>query len=157
MAVDASYNFLLRPQETLTTADGSTNPTVVFDNFDVTGRLNASSTPPATKVICKTITLSGGAYTLDLTTETGTNGVAIGGTGLRVQFIRVTNNGDNAMTFSEGASNGLAIACGTFIVPAGGTTMMFLNDASPDIASGDRTIDVAGTGTQTFKLTIVLG
>jgi hypothetical protein len=157
MAVDVSYTFLMSPQETLTGADGATSPVVTFDAFNTRGRLTASSTPPATKVICKTIALSGGAYTLDLTTETGTNGSAIAGTGLRVQLIRVTNLGANAMTFSEGASNGLALACGTFIVPAGGTVQMFLNDAAPDIASGDRTIDVAGTGSQQFQLTVILG
>lgn len=157
MSVDATYNFLLTPQETLTGADGATAPTIYFDAFNVSGRLNADSTPPATKVICKTIALTAGAYTLDLTTETGTNGAAIAGTGLRVQMIRVRNNGANAMTFSEGASNGLALACGTFIVPAGGIVQMYLNDAAPDIAAGDRAIDVAGTTTQEFELTIILG
>jgi hypothetical protein len=61
------------------------------------------------------------------------------------------------MTFSEGASNGIALVTGPIIVPAGGIYQAFLNDAAPDVASGDRTIDVAGTLAQTFEISLVAG
>jgi hypothetical protein len=156
MSVSVNYQFKSTTVETFT-AEGSTSPYIVHEAFDESGTLDATSTPPATKVLSKTIALTAGAYTIDLTTETGTAGVAIAGTGLRVQLIRIKNLGANAMTFSEGASNGLALACGDIVVPAGGITQIFLNDASPDIAAGDRTIDVAGTLVQTFELTVILG
>jgi hypothetical protein len=74
-----------------------------------------------------------------------------------VQFIRIKNLGAAAMTFAEGASNGLALACGSIVVPAGGIVQFFLNDAAPDIAAADRTIDVTGTGTDTAEVTIIAG
>jgi len=159
MAVDATIVFTATPQETLTGADGATSPQISFDAFNTQVRLSATSTPPITKVICKTISLTAGAYTIDLTTETGTNGVAIAATGLKVQFIRVKNLGANTMTFSEGASNGYALRGSSWTQPVytGGSWMEFFNDATPDVASGDRTIAVAGTTTQQFQLTILLG
>ena len=157
MAVDATYVFQITTSETLSTVDAASNPVITHDNFNATGRLYASSTPPAIKLLSKVIALSGGAYTINLTTETGTNGVAQDGTGLRVQMIRIKNLGANSMTFAEGASNGIALACLPFTVPAGGIYQLFLNDASPDIAAGDRTIDVSGTTTQTFQLTLLMG
>lgn len=157
MAVQSTYLFYVTTIETLTTVDAATTPSITHDAFNETAVLNASSTPPITKIISKTIALTAGAYTIDLTTETGTNGVAQDGTGLRVQLIRIKNLGANTMTFSNGASNGIALACGTITVPAGGITQIFLNDASPDIAAGDRAIDVAGTAAQTFELTILMG
>lgn len=157
MAVTCSYRFVMNTVETLTGVDAALSPSVILSEFDESGTLSSSSTPPATKVLAKTIALVAGAYTLDLTTETGTNGVAIAGTGLRVQMIRIKNLGANSMTFSTGASNGLALACGDIVVPAGGITQIFLNDAAPDIGAADCEIDVAGTLVQTFELTVLLG
>lgn len=157
MTVSLNYSFGLTGVETVSNVDGVTSASVVHDAFNESGTLNASSTPPVTMVYEKTVALTAGAYTINLASLPGVNGAAQDGTGLRVQMIRVKNLGANAMTFSEGASNGIALACGTFVVPAGGITQIFLNDASPDVASGDRTIDVAGTLVQTFELTIYLG
>lgn len=157
MAVSVNYAFLATVTETLEAGVAGVNsPQLKFEAYNESATLNALSTPPATKQAQFLLTLSGGAATINLAALTGANGT-VDGTGLRVQLIRVKNLGANAMTFSEGASNGIALACGTFIVPAGGIVQMLLNDASPDIASGDRTIDVAGTGTQTAEVTIIMG
>jgi len=159
MSVDASCQFIITTQETLTGVDAATNPDIIHDAFNESFRLYASSSAPATKLLSKTITLTAGAYTIDLTTETGTNGVAIAGTGLKVQMIRIKNLGANNMTFSEGASNGISLFGSSWShrVYPGGIWQEFLNEGCPDIASGDRTIDVAGTGTQQFELTILMG
>lgn len=157
MAVTVDYGFKLTATETLSSVDGVTTATLIHDAFNEVATLSGSSAPAVSLVYEKLIALTAGAYTINLASLTGSNGVAQDATGLRVQLIRVKNLGANAMTFSEGASNGIALACGTFIVPAGGIVQMFLNDASPDVASGDRTIDVAGTGTQTFELSIYAG
>lgn len=157
MAVSTDYRFTMTTTETGLSIEGSSSAFVIHDSFDESGTLNASSTPPATKVLSKTISLVAGAYTIDLTTETGINGAALAGTGLRVQMIRIKNLGSNTMTFTNGASNGIALACGTITVPAGGITQIFLNDAAPDIAAGDRAIDVAGTLVEQFELSLLLG
>lgn len=157
MAVDLSATFLASPQETFSNADGARSPTITFDAFNTRVRLNATTTPAITKNICKTIALAGGAYTIDLTTELMANGVAVAGTGLKVRFIRITNLGANTMTFSEGASNGYALPGLPKAIATGGVYMEYFADGAPAVASGDRTIDVAGTGTQEFELTIELG
>ena len=158
MSISTAYKFGLSTRETLTSGvpDVST-PVLNHNGYDESGVLNATSTPPATKCSFFLLTLSAGAATINLASLTGAAGITVDGTGLRVQCIRVKNLGANAMTFSEGASNGIALACGTFVVPAGGITQIFLNDASPDIASGDRTIDVAGTLVQTAEISIIMG
>ena len=88
----------------------------------------------------------------------GTNDT-IDGTGLKVQAFRVKNLGANTMTFTVGASNGYDLAGAGFSVALAQNQHFTLygNDATPDIASGDRTIDVAGTGSQTFECSIVMG
>jgi len=157
MAVTVTYDFKITTRETLTsTVPDVASAVVVASGYNESATLNATSTPPATKKASFLMTLSGGAYTIDVSTLTDASGVAIG-TGLRVQLLRIKNLGANTMTFAEGASNGLALSCGSIIVPTGGIAQYFLNDASPDIASGDRTIDVTGTAAQTAEVTIVFG
>lgn len=157
MAVSCNYFFGMTTRETLDTGvPAATTPIITHDAYNESATLNATSTPPATEVSMFLLTLTAGAATINLAALTGANGT-IDGTGLRVQMIRVKNLGSASMTFSDGASNGIALACGTFIVPAGGIVQMFLNDASPDIAAADRTIDVAGTGTDTAEISILLG
>jgi hypothetical protein len=160
MAVDATLNSILTTQETLASGvDGASSPTIVYDSFNDSRRLNATSTTPATKVVSRVIALSGGAYTIDLTTITGANGLAQDGTGLKVQVVRIKNLGAAGMTFTVGASNGYNLlgASMNFTLLANQRATFDLYDASPDIASGDRTIDVAGTAAQTFELDLLMG
>lgn len=157
MAIVLSYNFGGTVRETLANGVAAADNAVVsLSGYNEADTLNASTTPPVTKAALFLGTLTAGALTIDMSALTGANG-AVDLTGLRIQFLRIKNLGANSMTFSEGASNGLALATGTITVPAGGIYQAFLNDASPDIASGDRTIDVTGTGAQTFEITIVAG
>jgi hypothetical protein len=157
MAISTTYDFNITSRETLAGTPGASNPLVNHNNYNESAVLNSSSTPPATKAAYFLLTLTAGAATINLAALTGANDATVDGTGLRVQLIRIKNLGANSMAFSEGASNGIALACGTITVPAGGITQILLNDASPDIASGDRTIDVAGTLVQTAEITIIMG
>jgi aspartokinase len=160
MAVQLSYAGTAKIQETLASGvDGAGTPTILHSSFDDQGTLTASTTPPVTKCVVKVIALSAGAATIDLTTITGTNGLVQDSTGLKVQYFRVKNLGANTMTFTVGASNGYNLAGATFNVPLEQNQWFILygNDATPDVAAGDRTIDVAGTAAQTFELTLVTG
>jgi hypothetical protein len=161
MTVSARYTFGLNATETLSTGvPAAPNANVVHSGYDETAILDADSTPPLTQVSYFLLTLTAGAATINLAALAGANGT-IDGTGLRVQALRVKNLGANTMTFAEGASNGIALACLPFTVPAGSTntavSQFLLGDASPDIAAGDRTIDVSGTASQTAEVTIWLG
>lgn len=158
MTVSVSYGFKLTTSETLTsgTVDVS-SPVVKHTTYDESGILNASSTVPATKYSAFLLTLTAGAATINLAALTGAGGATIDGTGLRVQAIRIKNLGANNMTFAEGASNGIALVGLPIVVPPSGVIQHYFADVAPDIASGDRTIDIAGTGTQTAEVTLVLG
>ena len=157
MAVSCTYIFGMTTRETLDTGvPAVTTASITHNAYDETTTLNATSTPPATEVAMFLQTLTAGAATINLAALTGANGT-IDGTGLRVQMIRVKNLGAASMTFSEGASNGIALSCLPFTIPTGGVYQFLLNDASPDIAAADRTIDIAGTASQTAEVSILLG
>lgn len=160
MSVQASFNISMTVEETLSSGvDGAENPIITHDGFDVTGIYSSTTTPDVEYCVVKTIALTAGAYTIDLSSMTGTNGAAVVGTGKKIRLLRITNNGANAMTFAKGASNGHTGLGSAFsaTIPVGGTAAWILADGGVAIGSGDKTIDVSGTGTQTFSMTLVLG
>lgn len=123
-------------------------------------QFDESVTPsPATMTSQKVYTLSTGAATIDLRALYGAGGSVQDANGLKVQGIFLKNLGANVMTFTAGASNGYEIfgASGSVAIQPGAFLAMSFNDGSPDVAAGDKTIDVAGTGSQTFECAIILG
>lgn len=160
MSISARVTFGCKVTEEL--GDGSLNSagdSLIHDAFDENFTITGSSTVPATKIAASVLALSAGAKTINLAALVSTNGITLDTTGLKLQVWRIKNLGAAAMAFTEGAANGYA-ALGTaflFSVPAGGIAMFYLADLSPDVASGDRTIDVAGTASQTFENTMVFG
>jgi hypothetical protein len=158
MSVAATYTFGISIKETIEVGvpDAGT-PTINRTGYNETGKLTGSTTPPATKCASFLLTLTAGAATINLASLVGANGATVDGTGLRVQLLRIKNLGANNMTFSEGAANGIALVGLPMVVPPGGITQRLFNDAAPDIAAADRTIDVAGTGAQTAEVTVVMG
>lgn len=167
MAVSANYSFGMLTTETLEAGiDGvaTGGDKIKYSAFDESGTLNASSTPPATKCSFDNIALVAAAKTIDLTALTGANGATVDLTGLKVQLLRITNLGANSMTFSEGASNGYELLGNGWSITVPGTAgdrkstiQILLPDTAPDVAAGAKNIDVAGTGTQQFELSIVAG
>lgn len=162
MAVTVSYQLKATVTETLpnnidSAADASR--VITHSSFDLSGTLNASSTPPATSVAEQLVPLVAGAKTIDLRALTGTNGASVDGNGLRVQIFRVKNTGANAMTFAKGASNGYDGFGSAFslTVAPGAAVEIFGNDGGSDIGSTNKTIDVTGTSTQAFQLSVVMG
>ena len=142
--------------------DGVTNQDFVLQISGLSATLSPTSTVPATKVFKDQVSLSGNAATLDLTALVRDNLPNVDGTGLKVQLFVFHNKSTNAntMTIVDGATNGYDIfgsAAGSVTVPIGGTVMFFGNDKLDDIASADKTIDVSGTGSQTFEVHIVMG
>lgn len=162
MSVSVTYASTCTVVETLAqntdSAPASTRK-ITHSEFDSTATLNADSTPPATTVAAFVQALTTGAATIDLTALTGTNGGTINGTGLKVQVLKVKNLGANALTITPGASNGYDIlgASSSVTLASGQEIMLFGNDAVEDVASGAKTIDLSGTGSQTSEWMIVLG
>jgi len=161
MTVSVAVTLSVKTTETLTSnvpAASARGNAITHDGFDTTLALNASSTPPATVCAYFTKALSSGTATIDLTALTGTQGT-VDGTGLKVQSLIFKNAAANQVTISKGATNGYSIfgASGSVVVPAGSTLAMTFADTLADISSTVKTLDLAGTGSQSFSVGIVMG
>lgn len=140
----------------------SSDNTLTYSMSNTSFVLDGTTTPPATKQATYEVTLSSGTATIDLRALVGAAGSAVDGNGLKVQavkFINKTGNA-NAITISEGASNGYELFGNgwTITLPtAGSWVMAYLKDASPDVSGSAKTIDVAGTDAQVLQVQIVMG
>lgn len=161
MSVTTSWALTVNTNETLgTDVDAAGAPVITHNDFSTNGNLSAATTPPATLVAYETVALVAGAATIDLTALTGTNGIAVDGTNLKVQVFKIKNKtGNAAMTFVEGAATGyLLMGSGWKVILLAGQEQQFVgNDATPDITALLKHIDVSGTGTEEFELSVIMG
>lgn len=162
MSVAVTYAATCTVVETLANNTGSApaaTRVITHTDYNESATLTSGTTPPVTTVAEFLLTLSSGAATVDLRALTGTNGASTDGNGLKVQILRVKNLGANVLTIVPGASNGIDLlgASSSLTVYPGGHAQFYFNDASPDISSTDKTLDVTGTGAQTSEWTIVMG
>lgn len=134
---------------------------VTHTNFNSEASLSASSTPPVTTVAAFEQLLTAGAATINLAALTGTNGASVNMTGLKVQVLKIKAKATNAnpISVAVGASNGYDLAGSDFKVTLspGQEFLFYGNEATPDVAAGERTLDLAGTGTQGADVIIVAG
>lgn len=163
MAVSVQVGMKFRITETLT-QDGASSPKIIYDAYGISSETWEAGTAnhPVTKVSVDSVPLVAGAKTIDLSALVGTNGAAVDGTGLKVQGVWLENPSTNTgkMTFVEGASNGYRLmddASWRIVLKPGQKTMIDLYDTSPDVAAADKTIDVTGTGTESFRMQVILG
>lgn len=100
-----------------------------------------------------------GALSIDLRALRTVGGGSGDGNSLKVQGFYFKNLGANAMTIVGGASNGYLIfgTSGSVVIQPGGLICVFYNDASADVDGTHKTIDVSGTGSQTFECAVILG
>lgn len=164
MSVSLTFATNVTVQEVLSTnvpAAAATGKTIVHNGYNTTATLTSSSTPPVTQCAFFLKELAAGAGTIDLRALVGTNGAAIDGNGLKLQVLKIkaTATNANVITVTVGAANGYDVAGAGFSVAllAGQEFTFYGNDATPDIAAADKTIDLAGTGTQSVQVSIVLG
>ena len=160
MSVVTNYGLKVDTNETLATdVDASANPTISHTDFSSSESLSATSTVPVTVCSYETVALTAGAYTIDLTALNGTNGIAVDGTNLKVQLFKIKNLGDDPMTFTEGAATGYLLKGSGWktILAKEQEELFYGNDLTPDVTALLKHIDVAGTGTETFELSVVLG
>jgi hypothetical protein len=158
MAVTADFKFALTAEETLTGIAGASTSKIDYSQFEVSGRLNATSTPPATKVYYGTITATGSSTgTLDLTSLTGPLGSTITALGLKLQMIRLTSLAASAGDFElgPGASNGYPLP--TYAIKPGESVMQLFNDRLDDVASGDKTLDWNCDDACQIQVTFIFG
>lgn len=105
------------------------------------------------------LALSGGNLTVNLAAVVTNDGRTVDFTSSKIQFIKLRNKSTNAnaMVIANGASNGIDIfgATFSFTLQPGQAVMFDLNNLCPTVASGDRTFDVTGTGSQILELEAV--
>ena len=132
--------------------------------FNRSKTLSSGSTPAVTKIAFFEQALTAGAATIDLTALPH-NGGLVDGSGLKVQAWGVIQKAGNAaLTITAGASNGynlLGAADGKLVLSAHASVdseaMFFAPEGLPDVAGADKTIDLAGTGTESFYFWFALG
>jgi len=136
--------------------------TVTQAGFNAAQRtLKSDTSPPVTCGALFQQALAAGVATIDLTALDGFNDKVVNGTGLRVQLLRVRNPATNAnpISIAKGAANGydgLGAAFGVTLAPGAEVTIL-TNDAGSDIGSGNKTLDLTGTGSQALDVEIVMG
>lgn len=164
MSVEVSFGVQVTTVETLTAnvpAVQAAKARITHDQYNESLTLNSGSTPPATLCAFFLKALSSGSATIDLTALTGTNGASVDFSGLKVQVAKFKNPATNAnsITVTVGASNGylLAGAAWKAILAPGQSVTYQCNDASPDVGSSAKNIDVSGTGTQTLQVSLIAG
>jgi hypothetical protein len=163
--VGVTYLETLTAVHTVTgTFISSSDPTVTTALSGESLTLTASTTPPVTKVASGTATMTAGAVTLDLTALSGlTADETISFSGLKVQFafFRSPSTNANVLTVGKGASNGygLSAAGGAWSVALDpdSSVLRRIEDTAPDVAGGAKTIDIAGTGSQTVEYILIAG
>lgn len=164
MSVTVAYAATCTVIETLTASVAdvpAANAKVTHSSFNTTAALTSSTTPPVTMTASFQKALSSGAATIDLTSLTGTNGSTVDFTGLKVQVVKFRNpaaNG-NAITVTYGASNPHLLGGTAFkwVLSPGQEILIYTNDASPDVGSSSKNIDISGTGSQAIDCQFVAG
>ena len=124
---------------------------------------NPTSSPPGKYYSSQTLSLVAGVATIDLTALPGLQ-AAIDGSGLKLNALRIRGEADGSnakLTIAEGAANPYELfgAANPIEYPAGCSkcfTFEF-DDALADIAAGAKNIDLAGTGTDSFFIEIIVG
>lgn len=163
MSVDVTADLKLEIAETLTTGvNGAATPIInhggADSDFRAYGRLTSTTTPDVEGCVVKTVTLTAGAYTLDLTSMTGTNGATVDATGKKIRFLKIVNDhATQTLTVAKGASNGHTGFGSSFSLRVDGGGALLLRYGSVAVGSGDKTFDFTGTGTNTFQLSLVYG
>lgn len=164
MSIAVAYASTVTTVETFDTnvpAISAGDNTITHTGYNTSANLNAGTTQPATLAAYFLKALSSGAATIDLTALSGTGGVTVDGTGLKVQVAKFKNPSTNAntITVTFGASNAYLLggAAFKFILQPGMEITVFGNDATPDVGSSTKNIDIAGTGSQALQCSIVLG
>lgn len=164
MATTASIQCGISGTRTISSGvDNATSPNVRLAVGEITS-LTSTTTPDCENIVCPLLTLTAGAYTIDLTALPDINGATTTLTGKKVRALFFHNlSSSNNMTFAKGASNGLDSLSGSWsmVLLPGEKRCIDLSDVSTgsiaDISASIKTIDVSGTGTDTFDFGVVVG
>lgn len=153
--IKADFDLSLKVRETFDTAQQGAN--AVTMDHELTGNkgtLNATSAVPATKVIDKRITLSGGTYTIDLTAAPGKTvdgtAVSLDLSGLKLQLLLLVAKDTNSarVKVAQGAANAYFVGgeTGAFYSLGVGEAVLAENkDSLPEVDATHKNIDITSS------------
>lgn len=165
-SVSAQYALTLEVTETLALGlDNVDDPSFVHSIGSPEGTLNASSTPPATKVFSDNVALVAGTKTLDLTALAGPASTSIDFTGLKVQLIALRCPTGNTLPIlvQKGAANAYNLlgadnaSAETLEVLPGDDVLLRRYDTLEDVDATHKDIKFTGNGTETINVLLVAG
>lgn len=162
MAVTITPTINFAAVETLTTGvDGATAPSVTHNKFNIPSVThNANSDAPVTMASYRTYSMTAGAFIIDLRVLLGVGDEVQDANGLKLQTIVIRNpTGNNTITVGEGATNGFPLfgASNDVEIPADSELGFHIPEGVTNVSATDKTIDIAGTGTESFDVGITLG
>jgi len=159
----ASVQLKTAVQQTLgsDTAPAASATTITWTDWDFTHSLSATSTPPLSKHAAFQQALTDGAATIDLTALDGLGGASIDGTGLKVQALKLRNPSTNSgsISIAPGAANGYDFLGSDMklTLQPGDEVLLYAPDTADEIGATDKTLDLAGTGSEALDVEILMG
>jgi hypothetical protein len=166
MAVDAQYVFKLKAIETLDNNRDLSTPDDGKYKHEIPGAFGtatATTTPAVTDVWSKTVTLSAGASTIDLTVLDNGDLANLDLTGKKVYYAHVKAAAANTadLTIGVGATNGYpfpGVGSSDTVDLGAGDEMLFRLLTSTAVSSTVKTIDAASTDVDAiFDIVLVAG
>jgi len=131
--------------------------TSLFQELDQLKQLSPTSTPAASVFgIYKTL-ISGGGYTIDVTSLQGSNGT-LNANGKKLVAVCVANPATSTgdVNLATGASNGYALAQPVKVKP-GGFAIVYQAAQLAAVDGTHKTLDVSGTNGDTPEVALVFG
>lgn len=160
MALTVAMKLNMATLEELTGDDLNANTQILHNGYDINKAFSASTTPDVDTAAFQTKLMSGGAGTIDLTSLL-LNGVAVSASGKKPRGLLITALSGNSgnVTVVKGASNGytgLGSAFSITLEPGMSVAVDFASGGNA-VGSGDKTLDLSGTGTDGVRFSFVAG
>lgn len=165
-SVSAKYQMLCQVTETLALGLAhAADPPTVHSLGSPGSTLIATTTPPVTKVFSGTVTLSGGAGALDLTSLAGPQGTTVDFTGLKVQLIQLItpNNTVSIIVEHKDGATGYNLfgndnaSDESIEVPPNSEMQFKYKDTLEAVDGTHKDVKFTGTGTETIGVILVAG
>jgi hypothetical protein len=157
---NADVKIMLSVVEKLSNATLTLDPSVTHE-IKIDTSLTSGTAVDAEVVYGGVVALSGGTATIDLKALTNVEGDTIITEAKKVRAIAIkpTVGNANAITLTEGASNGYELLGNgwTLALEDGDVFSVYLGDNAPAISDTTKNIDMSGTAVQSVSIIIVFG
>lgn len=160
--VSTQFDSTIRLSEQTVNSLDPTLPNGQYGNVQSGGQLafNGTSGPAATQAWHGLVTLIAGALTLDLTALADATLGTISMSGLKLKFMQIIATAGNAnpITIAPGAVNGYTGWVGSAGLSLNASDQeMLVRNAGIAVDGTHKTLDLAGTGTQSAVIVLLFG